>query len=98
MTINVNFYERGETHPSDCPSPHHLSWWMGVYDKFGMRLASNFAVTCCDDFNWDLNDAAKENAAYWPGQSVYLWLDASLTPTEHLRDMPPANGSYEVDR
>jgi hypothetical protein len=71
---------------------------MGVYDQHGMRLNTQVAINCCDDLDFDLNEAAKANAAYWPGQNVYLWLDMSLVPTEHLRDMPPANGSSEGAR
>jgi hypothetical protein len=51
-------------------------------------------MICHDDpAGIDLDEAARANAAHWPGNQVHLWLDTSLTPTEHLRDMPPADGS-----
>jgi hypothetical protein len=81
-------------HPRDC-ARQHTAFAMGVYDGHGMRLNSFNSMICHDDpAGIDLDEAAKANAAYWPGNQVHLWFDTSLTPTEHLRDMPPSDGSW----
>jgi hypothetical protein len=89
----VAFREQGWSHPPDCPAPRHVEWVMGVYDQYGMRLASSRSITCCPDELVDLDEAARLSAAYFPGNQVHLWLDTSLAPTEHLRDMPPADAT-----
>jgi hypothetical protein len=93
VNISVSFHESGEPHPADGKAPNHIRWVMGVYDPHGMRLNHLPAVACYGDGPVDLDEAARANAAYWPGNQVHLWLGTSLTPTEHLRDMPPADGS-----
>lgn len=80
-------------HPANCQR-QHTYFVMGVYDRHGMRLNKYTSVICHDDPDAiDLNEAAKANAAYWPGNHVYLWRDLSLTPTEHLRHMPEPDAS-----
>jgi hypothetical protein len=88
--INVSFNEPHSIYT--CSAAEHVEWVMGVYDKHGMRINQYRSVTCSEG-PIDLDACARANAAYWPGNQVHLWLDTSLTPTEHLRDMPPVNGS-----
>jgi hypothetical protein len=64
-----------------------------------VRLFSDTRAHACGP-DPDLETGAKALAEFWPGNQVHLWLDKSLTPTEHLPDMPPSDGSSPkaVDR
>lgn len=83
-------------HARNCAFPIHVRWVAGIYDQHGMRAAMLRSVSCRDSADLDLDAEARHLATFYPSNRVYLWLDLSVSPTEHLRDMPPANGSSEV--
>jgi hypothetical protein len=81
-----------DQHVADCRRSWHMGYVMGVYDPHGMRL-NWFASVACADAPCGLDECAQDQIPYWPGNHVYLWLDLSLVPTEHLRDMPAPDAS-----
>lgn len=93
VEIHFRFRDRGWTHPTDCSAPLHVEWVEGVYDPHGMLLAASRAIFCSHSDAVDLDEVAELSEAYYPGNHVYLWLNTSLWPTEHLRNMPPPDGS-----
>jgi hypothetical protein len=91
--IAIEHYDPSFHRIGACPSPDATPFVMAVYDRYGMRLFTDTrAHVCSSDPRWEA--AAKATAEYWPGNQVHMWLDTSLAPTEHLRDMPPSDASW----
>jgi hypothetical protein len=94
-TPNIAFEHRDPSFHqfADCPYWDATPLVMAVYDPHGMRLFSDPRAHVCGA-DPDLDAGAKATAEFWPGNQVHMWLDTSLTPTEHLRNMPPSDRSW----
>ena len=61
-------------HTANCDQPWHLPYVMGIYDHSGMRL-NWYSSVACGFAPCDLSECARDQAPYWPGNEVHLWLD-----------------------
>jgi hypothetical protein len=82
-----------DLHVPGCDQPWHLPHVLGIYDPHGMRL-NWFSSIACGSAPCSLAECAEDQAPYWPANEVHLWLDTSLAPTEHLRNMPASDASW----
>jgi hypothetical protein len=82
-----------DEHLHRCEWVGHFRYVFGVYDVWGQRVNSYQSLACCTGPDPDPASCAAAQAPLWPGYSIAVWTDTSVTPPAKLRHGPPPDAS-----